>query len=450
MPQQHISWDRVEKEAVAILSKYIQINTTNPPGNETEGAKFLKEILHKEHIHSDIYESRPGRGSLISRYCGAENIPKIILLHHIDVVPAEEEKWHCSPFSGAIEDGEIWGRGAIDCKSLGVMELMALLLLKREGLAPEKHFVLAATADEEAGGGLGVEWLMDRHPEKLQTQYVINEGMGLGFSTGEKNLYFCQVAEKGANWIRITFEGRPGHASQPHGDNCVAEMSRALDVLSAHTSPFRITAPVKKLIQGIAPEQRFMPQEEFLALLDESRCKDILERIPLQPLRQMLSALLHNTVLPTVVRAGSKTNVIPSQCYCEVDCRILPGSTPEELQQHITELLMSRQCKNFSVEFKGKSLPSESSAETALFTALSASFKKCDPKAKVIPYMSSGATDSRFFRQQGIVAYGLQIETSIEAIERIHGHNERITIPQLTKGIKILYDVLKKFIGSIS
>ena len=193
----NIDWNVVEKEAVNILSKYLQINTVNPPGNETEGAKFLQEILKNEGIESDIYESQLGRGSLITKYLGEESVSDLILLHHLDVVPVEEKNWKHDPFSGALIDGEVWGRGAVDCKSLGIMELMAFLLLKREGLNPEKHIVYDATADEEAGGQWGVPWLMKNHPETLNTKYVINEGVGFGLETEKSNLYLCQVAEKG-------------------------------------------------------------------------------------------------------------------------------------------------------------------------------------------------------------------------------------------------------------
>jgi acetylornithine deacetylase/succinyl-diaminopimelate desuccinylase-like protein len=445
MSGKSISWDSVEREAIEILSKYLQINTTNPPGNETTGAKFLKEILEKEQVSCDIYESLPGRGSLISRYLGEKELPDVILLHHIDVVPAEEKKWNHPPFSGAVVDGEIWGRGAIDCKSLGVMELMAFILLKRQGLHPEGHIVLAATADEEAGGMMGTGWLMEKHPERLNARYVINEGVGFGFSTEKSSLYLCQVAEKGACWTRIKFEGRPGHASLPRDDNCVVEMAKAIDALSSHSFPVCVTEPVEKFIYGIASEQGFMPEEEFLGLLDEARSKDVLERIPVNVIRQMLSATLKNTAVPTVTSAGSKTNVIPSECYCEIDCRILPGSTSEELAESINEILTAKGCKNFSVEFKGKSLSSESSIDTPLYKALEKGFKKNDPRAKVVPYMSPGATDSRFFREKGIPAYGVQVESSIETTERVHGHNERISAKKLTMGIKVLYDTLKEF-----
>ena len=258
-----IDWERTAAEAAELLSAYIQINTTNPPGNETEGARFLHDILKRNGIGADIIESLPGRGSLISN-CTGGTAPEIMLLHHLDVVPAEAGRWQVEPYSGLIRDGELWGRGALDCKGLGIIELMALLLLKRQGLEPERRIVYAATADEEAGGTWGVPWLFEHYPEKLATRYVINEGVGWGLKTGGRNVYLCQVAEKGSCWLKITFEGRPGHGSIPHDENCVLHMARAMQTLGQYRFPLQMAGPVRQLLEALADEQDFMSAEQFL------------------------------------------------------------------------------------------------------------------------------------------------------------------------------------------
>ncbi len=439
-----IDWNAVEKEAVNLLSQYLQINTVNPPGNETEGAKFLQEILKTEGILSEVYESQPGRGSLITQYLGDGNCSEVILLHHIDVVPVEEKNWKHDPFSGELIDGEIWGRGAVDCKSLGIMELMAFILLKREGLNPEKHIVYAATADEETGGRWGVPWLMEHHPEKLNTKYVINEGVGFGLETEKCNLYLCQVAEKGSCWIRINFTGRPGHGSLPNDQNCVVDMAKAVEAVSNISFPMQVVSPVDDFIKGIASEQNYMPEEDFLGLLDESRNSGVLSNIGDKAMKQMMSAAFKHTAIPTVVRSGTKTNVVPGECYCEVDCRILPGTTAEQVVKKIEQVLNEAGCRNFTIDFKQIPQVFASSVDTFLYRAIEDSFKAVDPKAKVVPFMSPGATDSRFFREKGIPAYGVQIESSIESAELVHGHNERVNVDLFVKGIKVLYDVSKK------
>jgi len=444
MPERAIDWGAVKAEATDILSRYLQINTTNPPGNETAGALFLKDLLEREGIACDIYSPQPDRGSLVSRFAGREGIPDLLLLHHIDVVPAEESMWQHPPFAGVLIEGELWGRGAIDCKSLGVMELMALVLLKRQGFNPEQRVVYAATADEEAGGGRGVQWLMETRPGVLAARFIINEGVGFGFRTARRNLYFCQVAEKGSCWTNISFTGTPGHGSVPHDDNCVVSMARAIDALARHRFPLCITEPVRRFIKGIAAEQEFMPAGDFMKILDPAHTAAVLEKITDPAFRQTIAAGLKNTAVPTVARAGTKTNVIPGTCSCEIDCRILPGLTPKDMEQTVSDILSAAGCKQFTVQVTG-SAASESPADTPLFGVIEACFKKHDPRAKVIPYMSSGATDSRFFRQRGITAYGVQTDASLESVSRIHGHNERIGTEQLTLGVKILYDIIKEF-----
>ena len=439
-----INWNSIEKEAADILVRYLHINTTNPPGNETAGAVFLKSLLEREGIACEIFESKPGRGSVISGFKGSGSMADVLLLHHIDVVPAEADKWLHPPFSGAVIDGDIWGRGAVDCKSLGVMELMAMVLLKRQGFEPEKKILYAATADEEIGGVWGVQWLLKHHPEKLRTHYVINEGVGLGFSNDTGTMYLCQVAEKAACWTRITFRGRPGHASVPHDDNCVVHMACAVQALAGHGFPVKITAPVEKFLRGFAAMQQYMPEAECAGLLDPARCEAVLARIAEPVLRRIIAALVKNTAVPTLIAGGSKTNVIPGECYCEVDCRILPGETPEHFKKTLAEILDAHGCGDYTIEMSG-SLASASPCDTDFYRVLEQSFTRHDPSAHMLPYMSPGATDSRFFRQLGIPCYGVQMEPSIGAIDRIHGHNERTSIKQLTFGIKVLYDALKIF-----
>ena len=436
-----IDWAAVEKEAVELLSAYLQIDTTNPPGNETAGAQFLQTILEREGISCEVIEPVPGRGSVITGFTG-EQPADVLLLHHIDVVPAEPRAWLYPPFSGTVVDGEIWGRGALDCKSLGIMELMALVLLKRQGLEPEKKIIYAATADEEIGGTCGVQELLRQAPGKLRTRYVINEGVGLGFADGRHNVYLCQVAEKAACWTRITFRGTPGHASVPHDRNCVIAMARAVQVLAEHKFPVRITAPAAAFLRGFASVQQFMPESECAGLLYPNLCETILKRIPDPVLRRIITALVKNTAVPTVVAGGGKTNVIPGECSCEVDCRILPGETPDELKKTITAVLDSHGCRDYTIEMSG-SLASASPFATDLYRAIEAGFRRHDPRAVMLPYMSPGATDSRFFRQLGIPCYGVQMECSTEAVDRIHGHNERVRADSLLFGVKVLYDVLR-------
>ena len=444
-----MDWEKIKEDATRVLSEYLQVDTTNPPGKELAGAKFLQKLLEKEGLAATVLESAPGRGNVLSRLNGTAGLSPLILLHHIDVVPAEAEKWQYPPYSGAIVKGEIWGRGAQDCKSLGIVELMTFLLLKRAGIKPKRDIVYMATADEEAGGKWGVDWLFEHHPEWMKAEYVINEGGGIGMAMERKNVYTCQTAEKGLCWLKLTFRGRPGHGSIPHDDNCVVKMARAIERISVYRSPLRRTGTTENFIKGIAAEQGFPKSLLLKQLLNPAFSKAVEKRIPDAGLRGMVGAILRNTFVPTMAQAGQKTNVIPSECSCQVDCRILPGITPEMVRAEIKELLFD--FKDYTLEVTQTSPASESPSNNPLYQTFDRVLKSMDPKAKMIPTMLTGATDSRGFRNRGTIAYGFHpmspIENLSEFMARIHGHDERIAIDTLLFGIQALHKVLKEFCG---
>jgi len=446
MKDTEINWEKVKQQATDYLRQYLQIDTTNPPGNEIEGAQFLKRILEREGISGAIFESEPGRGNLIARLKGDGTKPPLLLLNHLDVVPVEKEKWSYPPFSGRLVNGEIWGRGALDCKSLGIAETMVLILLKRTGQHLKRDVIMAATADEEKGGILGVGWLWNNRPEFQDIDAVINEGGGVGISRKRNNLYFCQVAEKGVCWVRIVFKGSPGHASIPREDNCILSLGRSLDIIRRYRSKVQISPVTMKFIQGFSEDEELAPIFEKL-LKAPQYADEALRDIPDRGLKQLLETKIRNTFVPTVVKGGEKTNVIPSECFCEIDCRMLPGENPERIKKEIETILAD--IPNCSIQTIQSSTPSESSTSHELFQILERSLTRHDPKAKLIPFISSGATDSRFFRNQGIPAFGfapLLVEGELaDYQDLVHGHNERISQKNLIFGIKVLYDAVREF-----
>jgi acetylornithine deacetylase/succinyl-diaminopimelate desuccinylase-like protein len=444
-----VDWGKTKEEAVQILSDYIKVDTTNPPGREIAGARYLQGLLEKEGFSATVLESQPGRGNLICSLKGSTRLAPLILLHHIDVVPAEAEKWKHSPFSGAVLDGEVWGRGAQDCKSLGVIELVVFLLLKREGFQPRRDIVYMATADEEAGAKWGVDWLFQNHPELMKAEYVINEGGGAGIVVGKRNLYTCQTAEKGTCWLKLTFRGKPGHGSVPQEDNCIVQMGRAIARISSYRSALRRTPTVENFIKGIAQEQKFPRSFIMRQLLNPFFSKSVERRIPDPGLRGMAGAILRNTFVPTVVRGGQKTNVVPSECSCQVDCRILPGVEPEMIRAELRDLLFD--FRDYEVEVLQTFPASESPADNPLFRTFERTLRRLDPKAKMIPTLLAGGTDSRFFRDKGTAAYGFQpmapMDNLSEYLSRVHGHDERVPAESLLFGARVLYEALKDFCG---
>jgi acetylornithine deacetylase/succinyl-diaminopimelate desuccinylase-like protein len=448
MVQDTIDWNEVEEQATRYLCDYLQINTINPPGNETEGARFLQGLLEKEGIETEIIESEPGRGNLIARIKGSGEGRPLVLLSHIDVVPAESDKWDHAPLSGTIVDGDIWGRGALDCKSLGVMETMVLILLKRTGRMLRRDLVLMAVADEEKGGTKGAGWLADHRPDFFDVDAVINEGGGVGITRGDNNYYFCQVAEKGICWLRIFFNGSPGHASIPREDNCLLSLGRCLDLIGKYRSRIQLPPVTGKFIET------FSGDKEITGLLRKmvdapDRADEVLEKVPDKGLRQFLGTMIRNTFVPTVVKGGEKTNVIPSECFCEVDCRIVPGEEPEQARAELSRLL--RDIPDHEVEIIDSSIPSESPFEHPLFSLFAEGLQQHDPKAVLVPFVSSGATDSRFFRNKSVPAFGFDphlVEGDLsEYSDQVHGHNERISRKNLVFGTKVLYEVVREYCG---
>lgn len=440
MTTAHIDWEAVRGEAADLLSRYLRIDTSNPPGNETAGARFLADVLTREAIRCDIYEPVPGRGSCVTRRTGSGPGSAVLLLHHIDVVPAEAGSWRHDPFSGLVRDGEIWGRGAQDCKFLGIMELMAFILLKRQGRDPEQAFALAATADEEAGGAQGVAWLLEQHPQALATATVINEGVGWMFPMRPDSAFLCQVAEKGACWIEVTFQGRPGHGSLPHADNCLVHMARAVQALAAYSFPVCLTGPGAELVEALAPLQTAVPDAQFRALLGSDPC-GALARLPAEA-AEMLVPILRNTAVPTTLSGGVRNNVIPGTCHCDLDCRILPGTSPQDMLDQVQAVLDAAGVTGCTAVLRTGSPASVSPRDTVVYERLAQSFSTQAGGAALVPFISPGATDSRYFRARGIPAYGLQFDPTVAACRRIHGHDERIGADRLVLGTRVLHDLL--------
>jgi len=440
-----INWALVEKKAGELLGEYIRINTTNPPGNETAGAIFLKHHLLRYGFESQILEAEPGRGNLISIWKGKGEKPPLLLLNHIDVVPVEEDKWKNFPFSGKEINEEIWGRGSLDCKSLGITQLMVLSLLKESGFTPKRDIIFAATADEEAGSSKGIGWLVENHYDLLTAGFVINEGGGYGIALNGKNLYLCQVAEKGVLWIRITFFGEAGHASIPTEKNCVVEMGKTIAAINEYHPPLKRTNLTLSFMESLKTTGNLKGSID--KILDANTHKSGLKEIKDKGLRNVITAMLHNTFVPTVATGGKKINVIPSECSCEIDCRMLPGDTPKSIVKEIKGLI-PKTC-DYKIEIIAESNPTLSSPDTLLYKLLEKSLLKHDPKAELVPIISSGATDSRFFRQKGAQAYGffpIQVGSSMnDYLKGIHGHNERISLLNLSFAIKVLFDTVREF-----
>ena len=444
----------IETETANFLSQLIQIDTTNPPGNETVAAKWLSQNLQQEGFSCEIYESAPGRGSIITRLKGSGEKPRLLFLSHLDVVAANSTEWSVNPFGGEIKDGYVWGRGALDMKGMTAIEVMALKLLKRNNIKLKGDVILAATADEEMGGIGGAEFLLQKYPERIFAEHVLNEGGGSSVCTRTKPVFTVNTAEKGLLWLRVKAKGSPGHGSMPDAaDNAIVRMNKVLSKLGGFHSDVRLVPSVSGFISELAKEDPSL-KAPLTRILENPHESDLV----LAELEKFAPAIadeirprLKMTITPTMISGGVKENVIPSECSAVFDCRVLPGQSTAQAQTLIRELLADAGLDKLSFEVIQAQEPSESPMDTPLYKTISSVLAELEPGCGVGPVLMAGGTDSRFFRRRGAVCYGfhpLRSETRFgeKATRREHGVDERISVDNLAFGASVLYETAKRFL----
>ncbi|MFZ0887742.1 MAG: M20/M25/M40 family metallo-hydrolase [Candidatus Binataceae bacterium] len=432
-----IDYAKLTAEATELLSKYIQIDTTNPPGNELPAARMLRERFLADGIPATIWEAQPGRAVIAARLHGiGKHNKSIVLLSHMDVVPAEPKDWEMPPFSGAVKEGEIWGRGALDDKGPGVVEMMAMLAIKRAGILLNRDILFLATADEEEGGRHGAGWLVEHEPDLISDAgYLINEGGEIRAEPGKRKLYEVAVSEKTPLWLKLTAQGAAGHASTPPDSTAVTRLIRALDRLLGYKAPIKVLPIVQEYFRAIAKFDRGPKQLLDLrsALRDQAFAKQFLSG-PGQ------AAMVRDTFTPTMLTASSKINVIPSTAWVELDCRLLPGDDPAGAIGTIRKLVADDSIRIDQI----LNFPAISSPEKSLLMSAIRALAEKHDDAEVVATMLDGFTDSHYFRQFGLVAYGfIPLEATAAEERTVHGANERIAIGNLRGGIERMVELLK-------
>lgn len=434
-----VDWQKAGDEAVELLARYLRVDTTNPPGNEARAAEFFAKILEKERIEHRVFVSAPGRANLYARIKGNGRKRAVILLNHTDVVPADKRFWSADPLSGALVDGYLYGRGALDMKSLGAVQFMTLLLLKRAGVVLDRDVIFLATADEEAGGREGAGWFVRNHPELIKdAEFLLNEGSSNAIVGREVIFYGVGTTEKTPCWLRLTAKGTPGHGSVPKEDSAPSRMLRALGKIEAYETQLIITEPVARYFRSIAPLQTAADirraYSDIRAAVADAWLRKILLASPYN------AALLRNTIQPTVVQIGSKTNVIDTVAVAELDCRLLPGQRPEDFVAEIRRVIDD---PSIEVETVLAFAATESPLETELYRAITDTILAEDRKARFVPTVLAGFTDSHFFRDLGITCYGFSpFLIPGEDASGVHGNNERISVEVVRKGARLHYKIV--------
>ena len=431
-----IDWNQVGEEAARLLARYVQIDTTNPPGNEAPAARFLAGVLEAAGLSSEVAESAPGRANVYARRPGRGN-GALVLLSHMDVVPADPAEWAVPPFSGSRREDFIYGRGTLDSKGIGIAQLMALILIERHGVSLDHDVVFLATADEETGGRLGAGWVIRERPDWIRgASMVLNEGDHI-HTGGERPVAQIAVAEKSPCWLRLTARGPAGHGSTPPAETAVTRLLTALDRVRAHRPPLRIIPAVAAYFSAVAP-LRDRPHRERLrdlstALADPAYRAEF-EADPSQ------YALVHNTITPTVLEGSQTTNVIPSKASADLDCRLLPG---EDLDAFVDDL--ERVIDDPGIEVARllafESPPSP--VESPLMSAIRAVATRELDDPLVLPSVITGFTDSHYFRGLGILSYGFApFAQPPGERRRIHGNDERVSVRVLRDAVRFMYQLL--------
>jgi acetylornithine deacetylase/succinyl-diaminopimelate desuccinylase-like protein len=414
-------WQATGAEAVRTIQQYVRINTSNPPGDVLKAVDFLTGILQREGIPVKRYDSGPGRAIVVARLKGTGNAKPLLLLHHMDVVPTDPSRWTHGPFAAEIADGKLWGRGAMDMKGLGVVQLMAFLSLKRQNVPLARDVILMAVPDEETGGTLGAKWMREQHYADIDPEYVLDEG-GFGsrdlFAPG-KLVFGISVAEKKIFWLTLRAEGIAGHASQPHDQNPNDRLVRALS----------------RLLSEPAPSSSFSVLETMKS------------RVGAFAVNKFNNAIQHSTISLTTLRSGvgdpPKINVIPSVAEATIDCRVLPGTTKEQWLAEIRRRLGDPSIK-IEISYEGDE-PSVTTQDSTFYRALESAVRRRHPEAIVTPMIVPYGTDSNGFRPKGVKSYGFTpVIVPAEAAMSMHGDAEYLPVDAVAPAIQILFEALKE------
>ena len=420
----------IEDEAVTWLQEFIQVDTINPPGNETRAVEFIANILEAEGIPFRTAESAPGRGNIWARLEGGDE-PGLILLQHTDVVPADPNYWSSDPLSGEIQDGYLWGRGTLDMKGTGISQLATFVSLHRAGVPLNRDVTLIATADEEAGGLYGAGWLIEHHPEIFEgVGLLLNEG-DFGTDTDNERVFRVEVTQKVPVWLRLTAVDTPGHGSTPNATSSVTRIVEALNRLRENPFPPRIVPAVDEMFQGLAAGASGEWADAYANIAAAVREPGFLDK--LQAHSSFMHALTRDTCSLTRMQGSSKINVVPPEAWAEIDCRILPDRPTEIFVDEMREMLKDT---GVAIEVIMAFTPAVTSTETRLYRAIESVTAERHPGSRVMPAVATGFTDSHFTRDLGIASYGFDpIVVPETEWGGIHGNDERVSVAAFKRGV---------------
>ena len=426
------------REVVARLKEFVQLDTTNPPGNEIRGAEFLKTILEREGIPAEILAREPARGNVIARLKGSGRKKPLLLMGHLDTVGIEREKWTVDPLAAVEKDGFLYGRGASDDKCMTTVCLEVFLLLKRLNLPLDRDVIFAGMADEESNGLYGIRFLVEKHWDKIACEFALNEGGNIVEEGGRVRYVSVGTTEKVPRTLFFSAKGTSGHASRPRLDNPVVHLANAVGKVGDWLTPMRLNETTRAFFERLATISP--PEEAWLYTHLEDPVLGLQVQEILRRTNPIYNSMLRTTVAPTVLKAGFRVNVIPGDALATLDVRALPDENMEAFLGQMAALINDPSVEIVQAEGDGRKFAAPSGLKTEMFAALERAQAKVFPGCVTIPSMGTGATDSAYLRPRGVQAYGLgSVVDFADGGARAHGNDERVSLAGIRLFLEFVY-----------
>jgi len=425
---------KADAEALNFLTELVKINTSNPPGNESRAAEYIKGVLAAEGIQSQIYESAPGRGNLVARLKGNGKKKPLLLMGHLDVVGVERDKWTVDPFAATIKDGYLYGRGSHDDKAMDAANLEVFVLLHRLRVPLDRDVILLAEAGEEGTTQFGIDYMVANHWDDIACEFALNEAGNTPQEGGKIAYVGVATTEKVPRGIKLVAHGTSGHGSAPRLDNAIVHLASAVAKVGIWEAPMRLNETTRRFFQQLA---KISPPEQAQLY---AHVEDPAVQQKLRATEPGYYSVLRTSLVPTIISGGFRSNVIPSEAEARLDVRALPDENMPALKAELTRLINDPQIEIIDAEnqFPRPATP-PSGLDTDAFQALEHAQQKIFPGVPTIPIMQAGATDSSELRAKGVQAYGLGTPSSMNDRGRIHGNDERVEIKGFGKFVEFLY-----------
>lgn len=434
---------KAQDEAITFLSELVKIDTSNPPGNETRAAEYIKGVLAAEGIHAEIFESAPGRGNLVARLKGNGKKRPLLLMGHLDVVGVERNKWTVDPFGAAIKDGYLYGRGSIDDKSMDAANLEVFLLLHRLKVPLDRDVILLAEAGEEGTTQFGIDYMIAHHWDEIACEYALNEGGEIAEENSKTQYVAISTTQKVPRGFSLVARGTSGHGSVPRTDNAIAHLAAAVDKVARWTPPVRLNETTRRFFAMIATISP--PQQAALY----SHVEDPAVQEKIRAVNPGYYSMLRTSIVPTIIKGGFRSNVIPAEAEARFDVRAVPDEDMPALKAELARMIDDPSVTIVDAENSNpRPATPPSGLNTDAFHALEHAAAKIFPAAPAIPIMQVGATDSAQLRAKGVQAYDIGTVVNAEDLKRIHGNDERLNIAGFGKFVEFIYAATNEIAGA--